>query len=50
MEFKIVLGIVYIAIGLFLTLYGFNVLHPFKNNKKEREKIQKYLLLYMEES
>ena len=46
MEFKIVLGIVYMAVGLFSTLSGFKVLHPFKNNRTERDKIQKYQLFY----
>ena len=43
---NIALGIVYVATGLFATLSGFKILHPFKNSPDKRENILKYQAFY----
>jgi len=35
-----------VASGLFATLSGFNILHPFKNHPHKQENIEKYQPLY----
>lgn len=42
----IIIGIVYIAAGLFATLSGFKILKPFKNNEEKRHNIDKYQFYY----
>ena len=43
---NIALGIVYVATGLFATLSGFRILHPFKNYPEKRDAIFKYQAFY----
>ena len=43
---NIILGMVYIAAGLFATLAGFKFIHPFQNNEKKRMDFEKYEIFY----
>lgn len=43
---KIALGIGYVAAGLFATLSGFGVIHPFRNHPERIGNIEKYKTVY----
>jgi hypothetical protein len=46
MVLQIVIGTIYIAIGMFYSLSGFGVIQPFKGNLRRTENLNKYQYFY----